>query len=410
MFATALRISAVREMSGSAPDETLRIPRAAALAGVVAALVLIVVALGQNNVPYPENIRQPKTVAQARALIAAHPAEAAPHLELIRLAGGRLPESQWMAELHAAVWLDPTNPYARDAWAAALLEQGMKARALRDITRSVAASPNSSTHFYLTSRLVPWLSIAQQSAVERGFRRAIARRYTGAVSGLAGFYQSLDRFASAADVYRRAARLARAPRTRERYLLGAGAGYVRAGKLAAARRMFELAIRDEPGRTRAYECLVTTVLGPERQLDAARTIVAQGVRAGADGESLYTALAQAAESARDPRLAESALRAAVAARPSFGALVHLGIFYLNEGKYNHAALIMREAIENQPRSAKAYFYLGMAEERVYSFSAAARDLAHAVRLAPSDTAYQAQYAGFEHKLAQNLKNLPPLDE
>jgi O-antigen ligase/tetratricopeptide (TPR) repeat protein len=408
MLATALRISAGPEKHNGALRPA-SIWRAAALAGGLAAALLTVVAFGQDNVPYPENIKPPATLAQARALIAAHPAESGPHLDLIRLAGGRLPQWRRMAELRAAVWLDPTNPYARDAWAGALLEQGMKTQALENVARSVAASPTSSTHFYLSPRFVPWLSSAQRKAVDSGFRRAIARRYPGAVDGLADFYRGLGRFALGAGVYRRAAARAQDPKARERYLLSSGVAYARASQLADAQQMFERAIRGAPARARAYECLVTAVLGPRRQLKAARAVVARGVRAGADGSVLYAALARAAENAGDRELAQGALQAAVTARPSFTALVRLGTFYLGEGKYDHAALIMREATESRPRSARAYFYLGLAEERNYSFSAAARDLAHAARLAPDNATYRAHYASFERKLAQGLKGVQPLD-
>lgn len=409
MLAAALRISIGR---GAREDKAKarHIWRAAAMGGALAAMALISVALGQDNIPYPESLKSPATLAQARTLIAAHPAESAPHLELIRLAGGRLGRPGRMAELRAAVWLDPTNPYARDALAGAELAGGMKADGLANITLSVAASPRASSHFYLRARFVRWLSRSQQRAVERGYIQAIERRYAGAIEGLAVFYSTLGRFTSSADVYRRAAATARDPKIRERYLIAAGVAYSHAEKLAAAQQMFERAIRLEPHRARAYECLVTMVLGPEKRLSAAQATVASAIRAGADGEELYAALARAAENAGDRKLSQSALRAAVAARPSFGALVRLGTFYIAEGRYNHAALIMSEAAESRPGSAKAYFYLGLAEERAYSFSAAARDLARAVRLAPNDASYRAHYASFEHKLAQNLKDVQPLDE
>ena len=76
------------------------------------ALVLIVCALRQEKTPYPYDIKEPKSVTAAIALISAHPAESNPHLELISLAGESLPGQIRLKELRAAVWLDPNDPYA----------------------------------------------------------------------------------------------------------------------------------------------------------------------------------------------------------------------------------------------------------------------------------------------------------
>jgi tetratricopeptide (TPR) repeat protein len=409
LLATALRLAMGREPQSVAiaPPRARRVP---ALSVGLAAAALTLCALRQDNVPYPENIGPPATVAQARVLIAEHPAESAPHLALVRLAGGRLSPRTRLDELYAAAWLDPTNPYARDAWAGALLEQGRAAQALESIARSVAFSPSPSTHFYLSPRFIPWLSAAQKKAVEQGFEEAIGRRYDGAVQGFADFYDAFGRFAAEGDVYGRAAGAERDPELRAHYLVGAGIAYARAGDLEAAQKFLECAIRGAPASARPYECLVTMVLGPRRKLKAAQAAVEQGVRAGADGAALYAALARAAEGANDRLLAQNALVAAVAARPSFAALFRLGTFYLDEGKYERAALMMRRATESAPRSADAYFYLGLAEERDYRFSAAESDLARALRLAPDNAAYRAHYARFERKLAQSIRSVRPLDE
>lgn len=410
LLAIALRIAEGGDERAGERSYGSRTWRWMAFAGGAGALLLVVMALAEDNVPYPENLRPPATVAQARALIAAHPAESAPHLALIRLAGASLPARERIAEFRAALWLDPTNPYTRDAWAAVLLEQGKSKRALKSITRSVADSPAARTHFYLDRRLVPLLPPAQRAAVERGFQEAVARRYAGAVEGLASFYQMLGRFAAAAGIYRQAATDTHDPQAREHYLVGAGVAYAHAGNPGDARRMLERAIRYAPASNRPYECLVTMVLGPRGELRAARSAVIRGIEEGADAGVLYAALAQAAQSAGDRELERRALEAAVAARPAFGALVRLGLFYIDTGRYGRAALVMRKAAESRPRSAEAYFYLGLAEERGYRFASAERDLGHALRLAPDNPGYRAHYADFERRLGQDLKTVKPPGE
>ncbi len=381
-------------------------------AGCVAALAvtLIVFALRQEKIPYPHNINPPDSAAGAQALIYAHPAESAPHRDLVQLGAKQLSTRQRVKELRAAVWLDPTNPYARDAYVRALLRQGMTAQALNDLTRSVLASPSLSTHAYLSGRLIPWLSAAEKQAVEKGFKQAVARRYDGAVQGLAAFYVALGRFADAGDLYRRAAGDQRDSDLREQYLVGAGVSYAQSGDLENARKCFDWAIRNDPADVRPYQYLATMVFGPRHELTAARNMVAQGVRAGADGSALYEALAQAAQSDGDAQITESALRDAVNAQPTFTALFRLGMFYLGERKYDRAALTIRRAAEADPRSAEAYFYLGVAEESGYRFSAAERDFAWAVRLAPTNAGYRAHYLDFEHRVAQSIRNSPPLNE
>lgn len=368
-----------------------------------AAVVLIVCAFKQQKIPYPHDIVAPVSATGAIRLLFAHPAESAPHLDLVRLGGKKLSPEQRLAQLHAAVWLDPTNPYARDPYARELLRQGMKARALTDITRSIAASPSLATHAYLSARLIAWLSPSEKNAVEKGFRKAIELHYQGAVKALTEFYASLGRFADAAKVYREAAESERNPRIREDYLVGGGISYARSGDTRDAQELLESAIRDDPTDIRPYHYLATAVFGPQHRMKAAQSVIAAGIRAGADGPALYDALANAAQADGDSKVAESALRHAVAAQPTFDSLMRLGIFYMNDGQYDHAAFALHRATELNPHSANAYFRLGLAEEDGYRFSDAERDFAIAVRLAPANTGYRAHYAGFERKLAQSIK-------
>jgi len=145
------------------------------------------------------------------------------------------------------------------------------------------------------------------------------------------------------------------------------------------------------------------VFSPRHELKAARNLVAQGVRAGANGPALYEALADAAQTDGDAQVTEAALRDAVDLQPTFAALFRLGMFYFGERKYDHAALNLRRAAETNPQAADAYFYLGVAEESDYRFSDADRDLSRAVQLAPANAAYRTHYIDFERKVAQSIK-------
>jgi O-antigen ligase/tetratricopeptide (TPR) repeat protein len=365
------------------------------------AVVMMICALRQDKIPYPYNIRKPEAVGAAITLISAHPAESALHLDRVRLAGEQLSPQVRLRELQVAVMLDPTNPDTRDLYAQALSQEGMTAQALDEISRSVLISPALATHFYLRERLIPWLSVPEREAVEWGFKNAVGRKYEGAVYSLGGFYSALGRFTDAGDTYGRAAMDERDQSRREAYLVAAGLAYVRAGKVENAEKFFSEAIRIEPADDRSYRYMTTLVLGPRHELRVAQKLVAEGVRAGADGLALYDALAEAGKNDGDLQLTEDALRGAVDARPSFTTLFRLGIFYLDEKKYDRAALIMRRAIGTNPGSGDAYFYLGVAEESDYRFDEAERDLLRATQLVPTNAGYRAHFVEFERKVQQS---------
>jgi tetratricopeptide (TPR) repeat protein len=383
-------------------------PRQRVGAGSIAAfaVVMMLCALRQEKLPYPYNIGKPETVGAAVTLISAHPAESVLHLDRVRLAGEQLSPQVRLRELHVAVRLDPTNPYTRDLYAQALLQVGMTAQGLDEISRSVLASPSLATHFYLRERLIPWLSVPEKEAVEWGFKSAVARKYEGAVYSLGGFYSALGRLTDAGDTYGRAAADERDQSRREAYLVAAGLAYARAGEVANAEKFFNEAIRIEPADDRSYIYMTTLVLGPRHELRVAQKLVAEGVRAGADGSALYDALAEAGKNDGDPQLTEAALCGAVDARPSFTTLFRLGMFYLDEKKYDRAALIMRRAIGTNPGSGDAYFYLGLAEESDYRFDEAERDLLKAMQLAPTNADYRAHYLDFERKVQQSRPQPP----
>ena len=413
LVALALRMAMNSVFGGEAeaitapPSARLRI---GAVCVSAVALVLIVRALRQEKTPYPYDIEEPKSAAAALALIAAHPAESSPHLDLVNLAGESLSGQTRLKELRAAVWLDPNDPSARDDYALALLDQKMTAQALDEIARSVMVSPSLATHSYLSESSIPRLTGQAKSAVQRGFAEAIERRYDGAAQGLGDFYTVLGRFADAGDTYSMAAQHERDQNLHEAYLLNAGRAYARASRMDEAAKVFEEAIRSDPANDRPYADMTTLVLGPQHQLKAAQSLIAKGVEAGADALALYRVLAERAQADGDSQLTETALRGAVDARPTLAALLQLGTFYISETKYARAALTLRQATQSNPQSAEAYYYLGVAEESDYEFPDAEGDLARAVQLAPTNLVYRAHYADFERKVSQSIKSSRPLSE
>ena len=77
--------------------------------------------------PYPHNLRMPGTVTSAKQMVLAHPALPTPHLYLLNLLADKMPLDWQVNELRALLWLNPSNPAVRDAYALALLQSGKRA-------------------------------------------------------------------------------------------------------------------------------------------------------------------------------------------------------------------------------------------------------------------------------------------
>lgn len=183
----ALRLAGWGVGSGSQPLALSPQPRVPIAVGMgVVAFILLILALKQESLPYPYNIREPTSLAEAREILLSHPARSSSHLSLFHLLKDRAAPSELLKELEIALWLDPRNPYARDLYAAGLVQQGREEEGLKEVTRSVAFAPTPSAHWYLGRRWMPWLSAKEQRAVEEGFKQALAFGYEGAVSGCAG--------------------------------------------------------------------------------------------------------------------------------------------------------------------------------------------------------------------------------
>jgi O-antigen ligase len=405
-------------------------------------------ALMQEMVPYPHNLREPGSVAEARDFILAHPAQAAGHVALGRIAGGRAAFLRQVGEYEIAVQLEPANPYIRDLYASALLSAGRRDEGLREITASVFHSPSLSTHFYLSEGLVRRLSETEEKAVEAGFKKAVAGDFDGSLEALAGFYERRGRLADLARLHEEAAEEKSGSRAKADLLMKAAAVYVRVkDKPKAEALLFAAAslIPDDPG---PYRQLVTMIHAPAKDFSGAARAVEKGIQNGADPVSLLLALAEAAhlagdpsksreilaaarqsipESARDGRdsyrlylaLADAARRTgapeeekealtkAVEIRPSApGPLSRVAHLHLQERNFDRAAFYLGRITRISPNSADVYYLLGVAEEGRYQFAAADQAYARAVALAPDNGNYRQRYEAFKARVEENVKQRP----
>jgi len=415
MPANALLVTVLLALALQSEDSKLNARRSGsavrlyAVCGVLGTLALIVVAFHQDTIPYPYNLKNAETVADARALILAHPAEASPHLQLIALdTEGSNEDLQ--SELQIASWLDPTNPNIMDLYAASLAQSEQKSRALAALTQSIENSPSLATHVYLRTPVVAELTESESAAIELGFRQAIARKYNGSAKGFADYYEVRQQFAYAAKQYLAAATEDCGDDRRPNCVLYAGKAYAQAGDYVKAESVLRGAIAENPTESECYRYLIAFVLGPERRFKVAKTLMSEAITVGTNPISLYMALAEAEYTARDLPSAEKSLSGAVAVEPSFEAFVRLGQIYLEDQKYDLAASAIRQATEMEPSSADAYFNLGIAEERSYDYVKAEEDFEHAVKLAPTKASYTTYYRNFEHRLAADVKMGRPAQE
>ncbi len=313
------------------------------------------------------------------------------------------PAADRIAELRAAVWLDPTNPYSRDLYAQALLEQNETAVAFNEIGRSVSYSPDLATHFYLSPRIVPWLPQPERNAISAGFKFAIAHRYQGAVENFASYDDELGDFKAEAALDEAAAESSGDER-RAGYLSNAGTAYLNAGEPKQAEAAWRSAIAAAPADSQPYVRLIDGVFGPGKDWPAANALIAQGIRQGADPVALYRTLAQAAQTAGDYAVARDTLQKALAAKPSdFTAIMQMGLLDLADNHPDQAATWFRRAAQLRPDSSEAFSDLGRAEEVAYEYFAADQAYRRAVAIAPGDGGLREQYAAFRQRVADTSK-------
>jgi O-antigen ligase/tetratricopeptide (TPR) repeat protein len=370
--------------------------------GLLSVIALIEATITQRKIPYPYNLSQPATPAQAYSLENAHPVNARVHLMLLRAIGDGMAAKYRMKEVRAALWLEPTNPFARDLYAQILLHMEEKKEALSEMSRSVAYSPTLDSHFYLEPRMIQWLSVPEQRAVETGFRVAVADHYQGAIQNFASYYDAIGKFPAEAALYIDAAKQEPHRLRRAEYFVGAGIAYARAKEFEKAKISFRAASAAVPEDTTAYEELILLVFGPQNDLAAARATLAHGIRYGADPFKLYLALGSAAQTSGNNSEAEAALQKAAAIQPSsLEVLVRIGALDLATNRFDRAATWLRRATKLSPSSAEAFYELGLANEGAYEYYAADQAYRQALALAPADERFKAHYTAFRQKLAQS---------
>jgi tetratricopeptide (TPR) repeat protein len=403
-FLFALMLGLANRLALGPDTKKLALPslraRRFSAAGIGAlALVLGLVALEQEKVPYPYNMKDPASLDEARDLLLAHPASSFAHLALVNCCGDAAPDTARLKQLEIALWLDPSNPFARDAYAGVLLREKRIPEALRELTTSVFLAPSIYTHSYLAQRVIPWLSADEQAAVEAGLKRARAFGYSGALEGLANIYASLGRLEERAKLYEDEASKQSDGEARARYLIEAAQAYAQGRRPGRAEALFRQAALAAPSDPRPYHYLAVSIFAPRNDLGSAQAVINQGIDNGADPFVLSLSLAEAAEKVGDLKSAEAALGRAVTLQPaSLQTRIRLGLLYLGEGKFDRAALVMRKATDINPFSADAFFNLGRAEEGRYQYFAAGQAYTRALELEPGNAAFQKHYREFRRRL------------
>lgn len=372
--------------------------------GLLGAIGLLLLAVMQKRTPYPYDLKRPANIAQAYALIDAHPANAKAHLALAGMLAGTAAPTDRIEELRATVWLDPTNPFSRDLYAQALLEQNEAAAAFNEIARSVSNAPDLATHFYLRPRIVPWLPQPERNAIGAGFKFAVAHRYAGAVENFASYDDELGDLKAEAPLYETAAESAGGDTRRAAYLSNAGTAYLNAGEPRQAEAALRAAIAAAPADSEPYVKLIDGVFRPAKNWSAADKLIAQGIAQGADPVALYRALAEAEQTAGDYAIARDALQKALAVQPAdFAAIMQMGRLDLADNHPDQAATWFQRAAQLRPNSSEAFSDLGRAEEVAYQYFAADQAYRRAVAIAPEDGGLRQQYAAFRQRVADNSK-------
>lgn len=371
--------------------------RIGATGGASCALMLCV--FFQESTPYPHNLQEPTSLAEAKKQLLAHPARSATHIAVFRLQED-VPLSQRLGALQVALSLEPHNPVARDLYAASLVQLGRQEEGLKQLSQSVAAAPMTWAHWYLDSRWIPALSGKEQQAVEKGFQQALAEGSRGVVWELDMFYSALGRFGEKGQLFEKVAAQEKEPTLKGAYLLYAGQSYGWAGEDKKAEPLLRQAAELMPQDLRPYQTLIAQILIPQGNIEAAKAVVERGITRGIEPFLLYLTLGKAAYTANQAKAAKAALQRALTLQPaSFEAHFHLGLVHLQEKNFHQASLSFRKATRIDPQSATAFYHLGIAEEGQYRFFEAEKAYSRAVELAPDTMNFQQRRNALHQKVA-----------
>lgn len=401
-LALALRL-AVRSTSaeGTVPSRPFqRTVSCVVMAGV--ALTLCLSAFTQERTPYPDNLRTPTLLTEARETLLSYPALSSMHLALFELTKDRVPIEQRLPELETALWLEPHDPYLRDVYAQELRQHGREQEGLLELTRSVASAPQLSAHETLSSEHVGVLTREEQQAVEAGLTQALAGNWLKVAPELGRFYNALGRYVEAGNLYEAIAMTETSEGGKLLAFLLGGAAFVRAGELTKAENLLFQAVELAPRDPRAYRQLISQVYAAKEDLDAARTLVAQGMRKGVDPIPLRLAFAQAAHKLGNREAAKSALIEVLPKQGgSFDVLAALGRVYLQEKNFDRAAMMLRRAVKLKPDEASVVYALAQAEEGRYRFAAAQDAYLRALNLDPKNDSVRGRYEALQRKVLEN---------
>jgi hypothetical protein len=130
----------------------------------------------QSGVPFPFEVQSPSTPQEARTLIVKYPGRSRTHLMLLERFGSSLSPTQRILELQRTLWLEPTNPLARDLYAFALIESGNSSSGLAQMARSAFLSPALGQHWYLNQSLISSLTEGESAAITQGRGSSSRRR------------------------------------------------------------------------------------------------------------------------------------------------------------------------------------------------------------------------------------------
>jgi hypothetical protein len=106
LAALGLRIGAAQ--SASVDGAPIIRPRRSIYVAAAAAIALGIVAMTQSGAPYPYNIAEPATIADARNLMMSYPSNPGVHQALLRRFGTSMDASERAREIETWAWLDPT--------------------------------------------------------------------------------------------------------------------------------------------------------------------------------------------------------------------------------------------------------------------------------------------------------------
>ncbi len=399
LLGLAVRIATGDEESGADPAPEPTRHRMAALATTATALALLIGCLWQQLKPYPYNLSEPASLAEARRMLLLYPANPLSHTRFASYLRQSMAPAARHRELETAVWLDPTSPARRDALVELLEGEGEITQELAEVKTSVFNSPDSSTHSYLTPRVVPWLSPSMDVAIKLGYQRAVAANFEGALPQLGLFYEQLGRYTEEAAMYERAAGQTDDPDAKYRLLVAAGHAWALAGNADDARKQLRAAVALEPDSRVAYAIQIREILAPEHDFEGMTRIVKEAIANGVDGYQMWSAVTSTAAQMGNSQVAQDAIIQALVYRPgSIQDLITLGNLYLVNGETDRAVRTMQKAVDMRANSADAYFNLARADEAAYEYGDAEKAYARAVDLAPQEASYKAAYEGFRQRM------------